>query len=963
MRYWRRGIWVGAALGTGALVAVTVRDRSLEGVGPLVSVLGFLVSLAGLLHATLRPAAVSPSPAEQLDRAADALADAVRAQWQAEWRLRRLQDPEPLAVRWTSAQPWLSDLDEAIGWPARDAERPDLSGLLSEITQVFDYVPSRRLAVLGPPGSGKTVLAVRFTLDLLERRDAGDPVPFLFQASSWQPDQQDLRQWLTDRIVTAHPALAADGPSGAGLAAELVASGRILPVVDGLDELGGQLRTRAVWRLNTELDAGDPLFLTCRSGVYSDVVEAGDVLTSAAVVELQPLGFEVAAGYLTRTARPVRGPAGARATAWDPVLEHVRRHPDDAASRCLREVLELPLMVAMARAVYGDTGADPAELLRRRELAEPAAMEQHLLDAFVPASFRTSERWDGDDAMRRLRFLARHLERRGTRDLAWWELHTALPGPLRLLGPLLLLGAVAEIICVTVWLSGHGAVWPVAGAAVLAGLCAGYAALAREGASLPRTLLLSLACVIPLAATIGAARPLTRDPFFDVPFAGMQELLGWLTVGALYGVAVAAGLGVIGVTAAPTPATMPFPLLRTWRYRRWVWKAVAGIFVAIPAVVVTDTVVYPPSGTTLLIVAAIAAAVGAFAVRGEGATAVESGGPPRRRYGPRRAGRFGRAVVRGFGVGLPAGAALGLVFALVAGGTAAGRAAMRDDFPFRATVHTSADGGRYVVADDGTRYGLRPDGETYIRGARPLEGAVVPDCYGQGPAFVPRSTGPDVDPCEGGEERTNVKAVMDVTAGSPETGAVRVRLPDGRDASADGVEDGMEEAEWRWLTRQSPGQLMGSALSFGLAGGLGIGVVAGFAAGLHRWLGAPLDTTRTPSPLASLRTDRDTGLVRGFLITLVAWLCNVFVAVLPLGAAAATVVVIPTGLVTVALSAWGRLLTARLWLCSTGRLPWGLMAFLAEAHERGVLRQAGAVYQFRHARLQERLASTDEDHP
>jgi hypothetical protein len=32
------------------------------------------------------------------------------------------------------------------------------------------------------------------------------------------------------------------------------------------------------------------------------------------------------------------------------------------------------------------------------------------------------------------------------------------------------------------------------------------------------------------------------------------------------------------------------------------------------------------------------------------------------------------------------------------------------------------------------------------------------------------------------------------------------------------------------------------------------------------------------------------------------------------------------------------------------------MSFLADAHQRGVLRQAGAVYQFRHVELQRRLA-------
>jgi hypothetical protein len=35
------------------------------------------------------------------------------------------------------------------------------------------------------------------------------------------------------------------------------------------------------------------------------------------------------------------------------------------------------------------------------------------------------------------------------------------------------------------------------------------------------------------------------------------------------------------------------------------------------------------------------------------------------------------------------------------------------------------------------------------------------------------------------------------------------------------------------------------------------------------------------------------------------------------------------------------------------------MDFLADAHKRGVLRQAGAVYQFRHIELQYRLANRD----
>ena len=52
-----------------------------------------------------------------------------------------------------------------------------------------------------------------------------------------------------------------------------------------------------------------------------------------------------------------------------------------------------------------------------------------------------------------------------------------------------------------------------------------------------------------------------------------------------------------------------------------------------------------------------------------------------------------------------------------------------------------------------------------------------------------------------------------------------------------------------------------------------------------------------------------------------------------------------------------KFLVTRIRLAVTGRVPWRLMSFLADAHERrGVLRQAGAVYQFRHIDLQRHLA-------
>jgi hypothetical protein len=57
-------------------------------------------------------------------------------------------------------------------------------------------------------------------------------------------------------------------------------------------------------------------------------------------------------------------------------------------------------------------------------------------------------------------------------------------------------------------------------------------------------------------------------------------------------------------------------------------------------------------------------------------------------------------------------------------------------------------------------------------------------------------------------------------------------------------------------------------------------------------------------------------------------------------------------------SAWGGFVLARSILATQGKLPWRLLAFLDDAHRRGILRQVGAVYQFYHFAIQESTASS-----
>jgi len=54
-------------------------------------------------------------------------------------------------------------------------------GFCGRYEQIADLLDQpgwrRRLVILGEPGAGKSVMAIRLVLDLIARRGVGDPVP------------------------------------------------------------------------------------------------------------------------------------------------------------------------------------------------------------------------------------------------------------------------------------------------------------------------------------------------------------------------------------------------------------------------------------------------------------------------------------------------------------------------------------------------------------------------------------------------------------------------------------------------------------------------------------------------------------------------------------------------------------------------------------------------------------------
>ena len=373
----------------------------------------FFAFVAPVLGRWLR----GPAPMSQVGvvQAGDDLATSLGEQWAEEDRLRRINDPRPLPVRWdvtSTAQAAMAGVPhEEHGWV-------DLAGKFTEIRATFERIQSRRLVILGAAGAGKSVLVVKLARELLAVRRSGTLIPVILPAVTWDPGIS-LAEWISEQLESNYPGLALRVKTVTGEVtslAEALAARSILPILDGLDELPRKLRIKVIQEINS-LGSDFPLVITSRPNEYLDTIKsAGRAISQAMVVELLSLRVQEVREYLTE-ATAVAPPG-----RWDRVFERLNSAPNGP----LTKVLTTPLMLWLARTVYENTEDDPSGLTAK-DFRTQESIEHHLLDAFLPAVYARRSEWSKfncspSQAQRWLRFIATYLAKTGSPNLAWWRL-------------------------------------------------------------------------------------------------------------------------------------------------------------------------------------------------------------------------------------------------------------------------------------------------------------------------------------------------------------------------------------------------------------------------------------------------------------------------------------------------------------------------------------------------------------
>ncbi|GAA3798153.1 NACHT domain-containing protein [Streptomyces phyllanthi] len=542
------------------------------------SVLATVVGLFGVLSvwAWRRDPRRGRSGTEQLSEAEGALARLVERQWRTEGRLRQLFDPAPLPVVWSdSPRDGVCDHRELIGEAVScRADRMD------ELAAMFRRLSRGRLVVLGEAGAGKSTFAVLLALSLLRARESGEPVPVLLTAASFDPARENVHGWLCRRIAADYPALTDVDTYGPSAVEDLLAGHRVLPVIDGLDELPPSSHAAVLAALNDTLDTHAPVVLTCRTSAYTAAVDGAGVLVGAAVVEPAPVSASDALGLLR-----LATPPGPRQEHWRALDGHLAEEPQGP----LAQALTSPLMVALARTVYADDHGDPRDPSELRRLPTREAVEDHLLDALVPAVYARARSqdpagrpWSPERAHRHLAHLAAGMQRQGTNDLAWWQLYRWVPVSARVWSR----SQIWAVILIALTLLGYGicgalpgllpgdwaaTLWYLQGAALALPCMCWYAArVAERSAADPRRLLSAVRTAVCGGVAFALPGTVIKPPVASA---------GWYVFGCVCFMGFAYLL-VLHSAGLPAPPSMPsHGTLGTRRWRHRLPRAAATVVV------------------------------------------------------------------------------------------------------------------------------------------------------------------------------------------------------------------------------------------------------------------------------------------------------------------------------------------------------------------------------------------------
>lgn len=228
-------------------------------------------------------------------------------------------------------------------------------------TTVFQQMGAgRTLLILGEPGSGKTITLLKLAEDLISRteKDLSQPIPVVFNLSSWARKFQAIEQWLIQELLEKYQVSKVLGK-------QWVETESLILLLDGLDEVKAEQRNACVQALNQFMQTHGTTELTvcCRLKDYQILTEQ---LTLRSAVCIQPLTAEQIHSYFEQV--------GSRLKALRTVLQQDQE---------LQGLATSPLMLSIMSLTYQDCAVADVP-----QGGTPEDYHQHLFDTYIDRMFQ-----------------------------------------------------------------------------------------------------------------------------------------------------------------------------------------------------------------------------------------------------------------------------------------------------------------------------------------------------------------------------------------------------------------------------------------------------------------------------------------------------------------------------------------------------------------------------------------------
>ncbi len=274
-------------------------------------------------------------------------------------------------------RPW------GIVWETPEQTRQTLP-INTKIIDQFDQLgEGRTLLILGAPGSGKTTSLLELARDLINRaeQDINQPIPVVFNLSSWTNDKLKIADWIVQELNTKYQVSKPIGQAW-------VKNEQLLLLLDGLDEVSPPRRQSCVQAINQFIGCHGATEIVVCSRIKEYEILSNSLKFQGAIF-IQPLTFDQIQTYLYR--------AGIELAAVKTALQ---------ADTTLQELAKSPLMLNIITFAYQGM---PMTNLPGMSLEE---RRQHLLDRYIQRMFErrnANPKYSKEKSMRWLSWLAKNL--------------------------------------------------------------------------------------------------------------------------------------------------------------------------------------------------------------------------------------------------------------------------------------------------------------------------------------------------------------------------------------------------------------------------------------------------------------------------------------------------------------------------------------------------------------------------